>query len=146
MGSLARPVISSGACARSLAIAFSSLTIMRAGAVAVTRLPRKRLRLYSIRCRAVRKLRFRPGEGGGEGGDLLGEPRGMDGDEVAELAGEEGVDGGGVAGGEVLEGEDLNKGDADLEVGEAEEVGDDVRGFGAEGGLDEFLRPEVDGE
>ena len=70
----------------------------------------------------------------------------MGGDDIEQLAGEDGIDGLAVALGENFQGQDLEAGDADFEIGEAEEVGEGVGEVGAEGCFDRFLGPEVHSE
>ncbi len=60
----------------------------------------------------------------------------MRGHDVQQLAREDGVDGLAVAAGETFQGEDLDAGDADFQVGEAEELGDGAGQVGAEGFFD----------
>jgi hypothetical protein len=62
------------------------------------------------------------------------------GHDVQQLAREDGVDRPAIAMGQAFQGEDLETGDADLQVGEAEELGDGAGEIDAQGVFDRLLR------
>src|SRR5438067_1158330 len=80
----------------------------------------------------------RPTKCGGEAGDLRGEKIRFRGDDVEQFVCEEHVDGLTVAFCETLRCEDLEAGEANLQVGEAEEFVDAFREVGAERLFDRF--------
>ena len=79
---------------------------------------------------------LRPPKRGSEARYRRGQVLLVGGHDIQQLAGEDGVDGLAVAVGEAFQGQDLEAGDADFKVGDAEELGDGAGEVGAEGFFD----------